>query len=133
MTDDKQQKIKRKPKRGPSKKSTYVDGIYFRSGAEAMRYEQLKRLELQDKIANLRIRPEYPIAVNGHEICRFHPTFRYDVIDELGRPLKTKCQDVRDNEPQHAYNIKRALMRAVYQIDVEIINADHIRRYEGIA
>jgi hypothetical protein len=49
---------------------TTVDGIKFRSKAEARRYGELKLLEKAGEIKDLELQPRYPLHVGGFGIYR---------------------------------------------------------------
>lgn len=91
---------------------TEVDGIMFASKREAQRYATLKAAESAGMICGLELQPRYPIRVNGVKICTYVADFRY-LSDGQGIVIED-CKGHRTR----LYKIKKALMKAVYGIEV---------------
>lgn len=101
----------------PSKygnKRVHLDGQWFDSKAEADRYGQLKVLQRIGRISELICQPEFPIAVNGHVICRYIADFQY--TDDEGRQI---IEDVKSKPTKTpVYRLKKKLMLAVLGITI---------------
>ena len=88
-----------------------LDGIRFASQREAQRYAELK-IELRaGMIGDLELQKRFPLMVNGVHVCAYVADLVYcrqgvRVVEDA----KGKATDV--------YKIKRALMRAVYGIEI---------------
>lgn len=90
---------------------TEVDGIKFHSKKEASRYLELKLLQADGAISELRLQVSYRIVVNNALICRYIADFVY-VQDgqEIVEDVKGKITDV--------YRLKKKLMKACHGIDI---------------
>lgn len=93
-------------------KKTTLDGIKFDSKKEADRYWELKILQKQNKIRNLKLQVPYLIAVNNQNICKYIADFVYD--DSQGNSI---VEDVK-GVATPAYKLKKKLMKAVYGINI---------------
>jgi len=87
-----------------------VDGIKFDSKAEARRYGQLKILEGQGEIRQLRIHPRFPLEIDGQLICTYVGDFAYR---EPGTPLEI-VEDTKGMETDE-FKIKAKLFQALYR------------------
>lgn len=97
---------------------TTVDNVRFASRAEAARYRELKVLARAGKIRDLELQPRYPLVVNGITICTYVADFRYTasrlvVVEDVKSPATITP----------VYRLKRALMRAVYNIEIQEVTA----------
>lgn len=100
------------PKRNKfNAKKTEVDGITFDSKREAHRYQDLKIAERCGVIKDLQRQVVYALRVNDMHICSYRADFQYV---EDGDIIVEDCKGVRTRE----YQIKRALMKAIYGIDI---------------
>lgn len=90
---------------------TEVDGVVFASKREAKRYQELRLLERAGQIEQLELQPRYPIAINDVKICTYVGDFQYR---ERGAFV---LEDVKGMKTP-AYNIKKKLVKAIYQIDI---------------
>lgn len=90
---------------------TEVDGIKFHSKKEASRYLELKMLQADGAISELRLQVSYKITVNDFLICRYIADFVY-IQDgkEIVEDVKGKITDV--------YRLKKKLMKACHGIDI---------------
>lgn len=93
-------------------KKTTLDGIQFASKKEADRYWELKILQKQNKIRNLKLQVPYVLYVNNHNICKYIADFVYD--DSQGNSI---VEDVK-GMPTPAYRLKKKLMKAIYGINI---------------
>lgn len=88
-------------------KRTVVDGISFPSKAEANRWCDLRTLEVNGKIQNLRRQVRFPLTVNGILICTYIADFTYR---QDGKPVIEDKKGV----VTPLYALKRKLFAAVY-------------------
>lgn len=109
----------------------HVDGHWFASNAEAVRYEQLKVLLEEGRIENLELQPSYPIRVNNHPITTYRADFRYAVLDERGRVEKLVVEDVKGMITD-VYALKKKLFEACYDMPINEIPASKIEKWQGI-
>lgn len=102
----------RKNKYGVSKpEDRTVDGIVFASKAEAKRYGELKLLESEGKIRDLRLQPKFPIILNEIKVCVYIADFFYE--EDGGATV----EDVK-GMPTPLYKLKRKLVEAQYGISI---------------
>ena len=92
---------------------TIVDGVTFASKREAHRYMDLKLLLRGGKITDLKLQAEYPVVVNGKQICKYISDFQY--YDK-----ERKCIVVEDSKgiATPLYRLKRKLVEAIYDIEI---------------
>lgn len=121
-------------------KAQVVDGIKFPSRKEARRYGELKLFERAGEITGLEVHPRFPIIINGQPVrypsgvaLEYRGDFKY--IET--RTQRTVVEDVKGvrktarppgvKKPRHegtdtdASRIKRALVAAIYGIEVRIV------------
>lgn len=93
------------------------DGIKFDSKKEHRRYLELKAFEAAKAISDLEVHPSYPLEVNGVRISVYTPDFRYRDIDTGNLVI----EDVKggNSTKTRAYVMRRKLMKAIYDIDVQ--------------
>jgi hypothetical protein len=106
----------------------HVDGHWFASNAEAVRYEQLKELAEQGRIENLELQPNYAIRLNNHPITTYRADFRYAVLDERGRVEKLVVEDVKGMITD-VYALKKKLFEAAYEIKINEIPASKVEQW----
>lgn len=104
-----------KPKRNKyGAQRTEVDGIKFDSKREAERYKVLKLARASGLIRDLELQKRYPLEVRGVKICTYVCDFRY-IEDGAGLIV----EDVKSPATKtRLYKVKRALMKAIYGIEV---------------
>lgn len=92
------------------------DGIVFDSLREHKRYMELRLLRRAGEIENFIVHPRYPLLVDGQKICIYEADFCYSDV-------KTGVSHVEDVKGARTalYILKRKLMRACLNIDVEEI------------
>lgn len=90
-------------------KPTYVGKIRFASKAEAARFVQLKILERNKTIYDLRLQPRYPLVVNGVRICSYVADFEFKArgVDAI------IVEDVKGKEIQ-PFPLKARLFKVLY-------------------
>lgn len=93
-------------------KKTTIDGKTFDSKAEALRYVELKRLEMAKLISALRCQEPFSLVVNGALICKYIADFVYQ--DAAGRRVVEDVKGVRTRD----YVIKAKLMKACHGITI---------------
>lgn len=91
---------------------TAVDGIRFRSAAEARRYQHLRLLERVGEVIDLELQPVYVIRVNDTIICRYYADFRYRNVQG-----ETVVEDVKGMRTA-LYKLKKKLVEAQYGIRI---------------
>lgn len=91
---------------------TEVDGILFHSKGEAGRYSELRILQRQGVITDLRLQPCFQITVAGQKICKYKADFIYfedgkEVIEDfkgMETPVfRLKWKLVQALFPQYVY------------------------------
>lgn len=104
----------------------WYDGHYFDSQVEIRRYQELKILEQAEQIERLRVHnPVWTIVVNGVLITSYEPDFTYY---NRGKP-DLVVEDVK-SEPTLTdfYKTKKALMRALFGVEIQEIEYSRKRR-----
>lgn len=103
-----------KPNKFRNKKCV-VDGIKFDSMKEAKRYGELKLLEKDGHITNLKFQKKFPFVVNGFKICEYWADFWYEKKLPKGE-VEFVVEDVKSTitRKSRAYSIKRKLLFALY-------------------
>lgn len=107
---------KPKPARKYRNVPSVVDGIRFASKREAHRYCELKLLEKEGEIINLRLQPRYPMTVNGMHVCTYVADFEYDWA-VLPRLTTEDSKGVRTKD----FIIKAKLFHALYGREVTLV------------
>jgi hypothetical protein len=93
---------------------TEIDGRIFDSKAESRRYLQLRQLEDDGRISQLKLQPRFPLVVNGQKIADYVADFSF--VDENG---KATVEDVKSGPTKTAsYRLKRKLVKALYGIEI---------------
>lgn len=105
-----------KPKNKYGAKKTVIGSHTFDSTAEAKRYSHLFILQQQGEITELSLQPEYPIFINGVQVCKVKLDFRYR--DKKGC---IRIEDVKGKDTAVS-RLKRKMVEAAYPgMKVEII------------
>ncbi len=107
-------------------KKTYIGDLKFDSEAEAQRYLELEIMEKAGQIANLELQPKFPIIINNVKICSYWADFRYDTLNEQGRPDRTIVEDVKGMRTD-VYKIKHKLAFAHLGVEVIEIPAKEVK------
>ena len=97
-----------------------LDGHKFDSKKEAARYQELKLLETAGEISQLRLQPAYKLIIAGIPICYDNgrqAVYRGDF--EYVRNGMIIIEDVKGVRTD-VYKLKRAIMRAMDRIIVEV-------------
>lgn len=110
-------------------KKCVVDGHKFPSKAEGLRYAQLAQLQRAGLIRELKLQPRFPLYScdlagqrvpirigKRNQIAAYVADFSY--IDAAG---KTHVEDVKGRDLPIGI-LKRAIVRACYGLDVEVIH-----------
>lgn len=109
-----------------NKKPTYcttcggTEFFYFASKAEAKRYAELLLMEKGGVIQNLEPQLSFPLVVNDLKICEYRADFVYD---EQGRTIieDVKAKGGGDKAVTKLFEVKRKLVKALYDIDITIV------------
>ena len=105
-----------------------IDGHWFASNSEAVRYEQLKVMQDAGKIDNLTLQPSYAIVHSGQPITTYRADFRYVVLNELGRSESVIVEDVKGMVTD-VYVIKKKLVQAQYNLVINEIPARDVEKW----
>lgn len=96
---------------------TQIDGLTFASKKEAHRYGELKLLERQGLLFDLKVQVPFEFRHNDVLICRYYADFQYrDAVKGGGK--RTVVEDVKGGKRTKEYIIKKKLMRAFYGIEI---------------
>lgn len=87
-----------------------VDGISFKNPLQANRYSELKALERDGQIADLKYNAPFPLRVNNRYICTYRPTLSYK---QNGRTVLLEM-----DWPTDEYLVKKELVKALYGLDI---------------
>lgn len=109
-------------------KITEVDGIKFHSKREASRYQELKLMVRSGDIKELVLQPRFPMYIDGELVCTYVADFKYKTKKLYKwQPVESKAgkiiewvdvvEDVKGARTE-VYKIKKALLRALYNIEV---------------
>ena len=90
------------------------EGIKFDSKKELFRYKQLKMLLKGGLIKDLQLQPKFKMEVQGKLICTYIADFSYTM---KGNYIVEDVKGVRTP----VFNLKFKLMKAIHDIDIEII------------
>lgn len=117
----------KKSKRGKyNAQGSHIDGHWFASKAEGIRYLQLKEMEKQGTIEGLELQPSYRIMVSGQMITTYRGDFRYVVIENGKR--RRILEDVKGMQTTE-YKIKKKLVEAlfepVFELPAKDVSAGH--------
>lgn len=110
-----------------------IDGHWFPSKAEAVRYQQLKVMLDQGHIERLELQPKYPIRINNQLICNVVPDFRYAAWSERARRMELVIVEDVKGTITSIYALKKKLLLASYP-DVHFVelNSNKIMKWEGL-
>lgn len=121
--------------RGSTRKGKYnangrhVDGFWFASNAEAVRYEQLKDMQDQGLIDKLELQPSYQVSINSRPITTYRGDFRYAVMDELGRIERIVVEDVKGMITD-VYALKKKMVEAQHNLTINEIPASKVEQWK---
>jgi hypothetical protein len=93
-----------------------LDGVVFDSKKEASRYAELKLLEKQGLITDLKLQPKFPVEINGKPYCSYSADFSfYD--RQLGRAV---VEDVKSTGSQKdaAFRLRKKAAELCHGIKV---------------
>lgn len=118
----------KKSKRGKyNAKGRYVNDQWCASEAEALRYEQLLRMEEAGKICDLECQPVYRIDIKGTLICKYKADFRYFPARRGVRAgFQPIVEDVK-GYPMPDFKIKHKLVEALHT-EVLIVPSNDVRK-----
>lgn len=98
-------------------KKTVVDGIRFDSKRESEVYSDLKILERDGEISGFKRQHEFKLIVNGDFVGKYTADFAFFDHRQDGKFRVWDVKGVQSREFRRA----RKLVKALYQIDVEVI------------
>ena len=112
-------RVMRRHKYGVSpKEQRTVDGIVFDSKAEMKRYNELKLMERNGDIRDLRLQPQFDCVVNGIKVCFYKADFWYW---DCRKPEGIIVEDVKGCRKGAAYSmfrLKAKLVEALHGIEI---------------
>ncbi len=103
----------------------HIDGQWFASQSEAIRYLQLQALQEKGCIDALECQVKLPVRINNLLVCNYVADFRYAVIDERGSTERIVIEDVKGMMTD-LYKLKRKLVMACHQLTIQEIPAAKI-------
>lgn len=77
-------------------------------------------MEQAGRIERLELQPTFPLTVNNTLICKYRADFRYQVVDERGRPLREVVEDVKGMTTPE-FIIKRKLYDALNPTPLSVL------------
>lgn len=89
-----------------------VDGIKFPSIKEAIRYNDLKMMQLAGEIFDLKRQVTFKLEINAIVICSYRADFVYR--DKKGKTIVEDSKGFITPE----FKLKQKLMKAIYGIDI---------------
>lgn len=92
-----------------------AQGVRFDSKKEAKRYEQLKLLERNQEVRNIRLQVSYNLVVGDVIVGRYRADFVYE---ELRKGQWNEVVEDVKGFVTPMYRLKRKLMKAIYGIDI---------------
>ena len=112
--------LSKKPKKSKfNNKKTIVDGLKFDSLKESKRYTELKFLQDNKRIADLKMQVKFPIVVNGFKICTYIADFTYQDLIPFSQPKIVEDVKSEFTRKQPVYRLKKKLMIAVHNIEIK--------------
>lgn len=111
-------------------KGEHIDGHWFASQAEGVRYRQLLRMAEQGQIERIELQPSFPLSINNRHISTYRADFRYAVLDPTGRIIKVVIEDVKGMVTD-VYLMKKKLVEALYTIEINEIPSKTVGQWEG--
>ena len=93
-------------------KRKMVNGIEFDSTREARAWQDLCLQQQAGQITGLRRQVEFPIAINGKQVCSYWADF---VFQRGGKQVVADAKGFRTE----IYRLKRKLMLAAYNVEIE--------------
>lgn len=125
--------IVRKKKPGPKKgkynaKGEHIDGIWFASKAEGVRYRQLLALQERGLIDTLRCQVKFAVTLGNQHMFNYVADFEYRVLDELGREQRSVIEDVK-GMVMPIYKLKRKMVEAQHGITIIEIPAGKVAEW----
>ena len=94
---------------------TTHEGTEFASKREAARYMQLKLLERNHEVRNIRLQVPYQIEVLGTKVCRYYADFVYEELRKgIWSEVVEDCKGFRTP----TYKLKKKLVKACFGIEI---------------
>lgn len=108
-----------------------IDGIWFASEAEAIRYMQLKEMQEKGLIDKLTTQVNFRCIVSGKLICTYRADFQYMLLDERGNSVDRVVEDVKGMITD-VYRIKKKLVEAVFSFEIKEIPSKSLRAFKHL-
>jgi len=112
-------------------KGRRIDGIWFASEAEAIRYMQLKEMQDKGLIDKLTTQVNFRCIVSGKLICTYRADFQYMLLDERGNSVDRVVEDVKGMITD-VYRIKKKLVEAVFSFEIKEIPSKSLRAFKHL-
>lgn len=112
-------------------KGRRIDGIWFASEAEAIRYMQLKEMQDKGLIDKLSTQVSFRCIVSGHLICTYRADFQYMLLDERGNSIDRVVEDVKGMITD-VYRIKKKLVEAIFTLEIKEIPSKSLRAFKHL-
>jgi hypothetical protein len=103
-------------------RGSHEDGRWFASASELYRYRQLKEMEARGLIQGLKCQPVFPVVIQNVHITRYHADFQYEVLDDLGRIVGERVEDVKGMVTD-VYALKKRLVEVLHRLKITEIPA----------
>lgn len=113
--DDYNELTKQQKRQKYGNRRVEADGYTFDSKAEWRRYQELKLMLDAGEILALGVHGEFRLTLDGELICTYVDDFDYE-----DRDGELVVEDVKGVKTE-AYIIKKKLMKAIYDIDIQEI------------
>lgn len=95
------------------------DGFRFASKKEMKRYQDLRLLERGKAIRNLRLQPRFDLSFGNVHVCDYVADFEY--FDNERGVVVEDVKGCKTGAAYQLFKLKKKLMKAIYQIEVEEI------------
>jgi hypothetical protein len=112
-------------------KGRRIDGIWFASEAEAIRYVQLKEMQDKGMIDKLSTQVSFRCTVNGKLICTYRADFQYMTLDDRGSSIDRVVEDVKGMITD-VYRIKKKLVEAIFSFEIKEIPSKSLRVFKHL-
>lgn len=102
-----------KPKRSKYRNiPAHFDGLLFASKREGFRWIELRQMERDGEITNLKRQVVFPLVANGQLICKYHADYVYE------RNGKRVVEDSKGGIRTDVYRLKKKLMFVLLGIEI---------------
>lgn len=108
-----------------------IDGKFFASESEAIRYMQLKEMQEKGLIDRLTTQVSFRCVVAGQLICTYRADFQYMLLDERGNSIDRVVEDVKGMITD-VYRIKKKLVEALFTLEIKEIPSKTLRPFRHL-